>query len=70
MKNKDTVKGQVLDTYAGSRYLIRLESGEEVKAYLCGRMKKARVRVSIGDNVEIVLDPAKGNCTNRVVWRA
>lgn len=68
--NKDKVIGTVTETLAGSRYRVVLkDDGREVMAYLAGKMKLNRVSIYVGDKVEIVLDPAGGKATNRIVWR-
>jgi len=64
-----TLNGEILECYAGGKFLVRLEDGTEIKAYLSGKMRLAKVRVNIGDTVAIILDPAGWNATNRVVWR-
>lgn len=69
MKRKDTVIGRVTEALAGARYRVELEDGRVIMAYLAGKMKLNRVSIYIGDKVEIVLDPAGGKATNRIVWR-
>ncbi len=36
------------------------ESGEEVLAYLSGKMRKFRIKVLVGDTVLMILDPYGG----------
>ena len=67
MNNK--IIGIVKEAYAGARFLLELEDGREVKAYLSGKMKIKHIQVNIGDKVEVVLDPNGGNATNRIVYR-
>ncbi len=61
--------GIVIEALAGSRFKVRMEDGKEVLCYLAGKMRIKKINVYVGDNVEVVLDPAGGNATNRIVWR-
>lgn len=62
-------KGKVVERFAGNRFLVELQSGETVKAYKAGRMNVNKISIDVGDNVEVLLDPAGGNATNRIIWR-
>ena len=59
MKNKDTIEvtGKVMECFKGGKFLIKLDSGQDITAYLSGRMKKFRIRVLLGDNVKVELSP-------------
>lgn len=68
--SKDTPhKGDVIEEHAGNIYLVKLHDGREVLCYLAGKMKFNRIHVLIGDRVDVLLDPYKGNATNRIVRR-
>lgn len=59
-KEKDpTVPGVVTEALPNTLFRIKLKDGdgEEILAYLSGRMRRFRIRVLIGDKVDIVLDP-------------
>jgi translation initiation factor IF-1 len=66
---KDNPKGLVVEALAGTRFRVQMDSGETVTAYLAGKMRIRQVSVFVGDRVEVVLDPAGGKATNRIVWR-
>ena len=68
-KSSNNPKGRVMATYAGARFLVQMDDGKEIKAYLAGKMKLRKIQVSVGDMVEVVLDPLGGNATNRIVYR-
>lgn len=61
--------GVVTETLAGARFRVQMPDGKEVICYLAGKMKIRQVSVMVGDKVEVVLDPAGGKATNRIVWR-
>ncbi|HBB65681.1 MAG TPA: translation initiation factor IF-1 [Candidatus Vogelbacteria bacterium] len=67
--NGATVAGTVLEALPNTIFRVQLEGegGKEVLAYLSGRMRINRIRVLIGDRVEVLLDPygEKGRITRR-----
>ena len=70
MSNDDymPLEGTVEEILVGGRYRILLTTGNEVEATLSGKMRKARIRVLVGDQVEVdvsVYDPKKGRITFR-----
>jgi len=70
-----TARGIVTEALPSTLFRVRIEdnkenSGEEKKeilAYLGGKMRMHRIKVLIGDAVEIVLDPYGGK--GRIVKR-
>ena len=58
-ENKQT--GQVIESLPNTMFRIRVdEDGSEVIAYLAGKMRLHRIKVLVGDKVEIVPDPYGG----------
>ena len=56
-----TSVGIVTEALPNALFRVRLQSGEnEVLAYLSGKMRLNRIKVMIGDSVELVLDPYGG----------
>jgi translation initiation factor IF-1 len=51
------VEGVVSQVYAGGQFEVGLEGGNTVRAQLCGRMRKFRIRVLLGDRVTVALSP-------------
>ena len=51
------LKGVVSQVYAGGQFEVTTESGAAVRAQLCGRMRKFRIRVILGDRVTVALSP-------------
>lgn len=64
---KDAVTGTVEEVLPNSLFRVRLGSDELILAYLAGKMRLHRIRVLVGDRVELVLDPYGGRA--RVVRR-
>lgn len=66
-------KGVVEEVLPNSLFRVRLEAekegeeGELLLAYLAGKMRLHRIRVLVGDEVEMVLDPYGGRA--RIVRR-
>ncbi len=63
----EPVIGRVEEVLPNSLFRVLLPSGELVLAYLAGKMRLHRIRVLVGDQVELILDPYGGRA--RVVKR-
>lgn len=64
--DKKTANGTVEEVLPNSLFRVRV--GEElILAYLAGKMRLNRIRVLVGDQVEMVLDPYGGRA--RIVRR-
>lgn len=60
-QSKKTVTGTVVEALPDTLFKVELaETKEVVLAYLSGKMRFNRIRVLIGDRVELELDPYGG----------
>lgn len=66
-KASDAVTGTVEEVLPNSLFRVRMPSGELILSYLAGKMRLHRIRVLVGDTVELVLDPYGGRA--RVIRR-
>lgn len=72
-ETKTTTAGSVEEVLPNSLFRVRLISDEEGKegelvlAYLAGKMRLHHIRVLVGDQVDMVLDPYGGRA--RIVRR-
>lgn len=66
-KEEETIRGTVEEALPNLLFRIRYEDGEEGLAYLAGKMRLHRIRVLVGDVVEVVTDPYGGKA--RIVRR-
>ncbi len=60
--------GKVTDLRGGGVYLVSLDNGVAVGAKLCGKMKRFKIKVVVGDRVTVGLspyDPAHGLILHR-----
>jgi translation initiation factor IF-1 len=70
-----TVRGVVTEALPSTLFRVQigdknadgLEEKKEILAYLAGKMRMHRIKVLIGDSVEIVLDPYGGK--GRIIKR-
>lgn len=73
MKNKDnqnTIRGIVTEALPATLFRVEVkEEGEtkEILAYLSGKMRMYRIKVLVGDKVEVVVDPYGGK--GRIIKR-
>ena len=58
-KRDDHIKldGIISNVYAGGQFEVETDAGAKVRAQLCGRMRKFRIRVILGDKVTVALSP-------------
>jgi translation initiation factor IF-1 len=70
MENKKNVEvkiGYVVEALPNTMFKIELENKEVILAYLSGKMRLNRIRVLIGDRVEMEMDPYGGKA--RIIRR-
>jgi translation initiation factor IF-1 len=63
---QDTSIGIVTEALPNAFFRVKMQEAE-ILAYLSGRMRLNRIKVMVGDNVEVVLDPYGGK--GRIVRR-
>ncbi len=64
-----SVDGQVTEALPNTFFRVRRsDNGEEILTYLSGKMRLNRIRVLVGDRVEVELDPYGGK--GRIVRRS
>jgi translation initiation factor IF-1 len=66
--DKITVEGTVVEALPSTTFLVELENGHRVLAYLSGRLRKNYIRILLGDRVKLELSPydlTRGRITYR-----
>jgi translation initiation factor IF-1 len=67
-KEQETIlDGEVIEALPNTMFRVRYGEGNEQVAYLSGRMKLHRIRVLVGDKVQVLQDPYGGK--GRIVKR-
>ncbi len=66
-KKMEKVSGVVTEALPNTLFRVNLKSGENIMAFLGGKMRLHRIRVLVGDTVELELDPYGGK--GRIVRR-
>ncbi len=59
-KNIDSHIGIVVEALPNTMFKVKYEDGTQEIAYLAGKMKLHRIRVLVGDTVEVKKDPYGG----------
>ena len=60
--------GTVIDALPNSQFTVRLDNGHELLAYTGGRMRRFRIRILLGDRVQVQMSPydlSRGRITYR-----
>jgi translation initiation factor IF-1 len=67
-EDKIEVEGTVVEALPNTQFLVELENGHKVLAYLSGKMRKYYIRIALGDRVKVEMsmyDPSRG----RIIYR-
>jgi translation initiation factor IF-1 len=67
-EEKITLEAVVTEALPDTRFKVELENGQEILAYISGRMRKFYIRILPGDKVKVELSPydmTKG----RIIYR-
>lgn len=71
MSSKDEkleIEGVVVEALPNTQFLVELENGHRVLAYLSGKMRKYYIRILLGDRVKVEMTPydmSRGRITYR-----
>jgi translation initiation factor IF-1 len=57
---EETKKGTVIEAMPNTLFRVLTEDNREVISYLSGKMRMHKIRVLVGDTVEILEDPYGG----------
>ena len=67
-EDKVRMEGTIVKALPGTQFMVELENGHEILAYLAGKMRKYYIRVLLGDRVTVEMstyDLSRG----RIVYR-
>jgi len=60
-------RGTVIESLPSTLFRVKMDNDEEILAYLSGKMRLHRIKVLIGDKVEVILDSYGGK--GRIIKR-
>lgn len=60
MSDPEAVMGTVEEALPNTLFRVKLENDQLVLAYLAGKMRLHRIKVLVGDKVQLMLDPYGG----------
>ncbi|HEY0980107.1 MAG TPA: translation initiation factor IF-1 [Candidatus Paceibacterota bacterium] len=63
----ESVRGTIQEALPNTMFRVELENGTVLVAYLAGKMRLHRIKVLVGDTVEVIIDPYGGK--GRIVRR-
>ncbi|MGB7338615.1 MAG: translation initiation factor IF-1 [Phototrophicaceae bacterium] len=67
-EEKIEVEGTVIEALPNTQFMVELEDGHQVLAYLSGKMRKFYIRILLGDRVKVEMTPydlTRGRITYR-----
>ena len=56
-EKKLQAEGIVVEALPGTQFIVELENGHQILAYLSGKMRKYYIRVLLGDRVTVEMSP-------------
>ena len=56
-EDKIEVEGMVVEALPNTQFLVELENGHRILAYLSGKMRKYYIRILLGDRVRVEMSP-------------
>lgn len=67
-EEKIEVEGTVVEALPNTQFMVELENGHQVLAYLSGKMRKFYIRILLGDRVKVEMTPYDMN-RGRITYR-
>ncbi len=67
-EEKIEVEGTVIEALPNTQFLVELDNGHEVLAYLSGKMRRYYIRILLGDRVRLEMSPYDLN-RGRITYR-
>lgn len=67
-EDKVEVEGTVVEALPNTQFLVEMDNGHRILAYLSGKMRKYYIRILLGDRVKVEMsmyDPKRG----RIIYR-
>ena len=67
-EDKIEVEGFVVEALPNTQFMVQMENGHRILAYLSGKMRKYYIRILLGDKVKVEMsmyDPTRGRITYR-----
>lgn len=52
-----TLRGQVVKAAPGGKFTVKLETGQEVKAQISGKIRQNKIQILIFDEVDVEISP-------------
>ncbi|MEX2144766.1 MAG: translation initiation factor IF-1 [Candidatus Spechtbacterales bacterium] len=65
--NNDQIEGIVTEALPNTLFRVQLADGEEILAYIAGKMRMYRIRILVGDRV--LIERPSGEGRGRIVYR-
>ena len=63
------IEALVIERQPNLLYMVETQDGKQYMCYLAGKMRLHKISVMVGDRVRVLLDPAGGKATNRIIRR-
>lgn len=68
-EEKIELEGIIIEALPNTQFMVQLDNGHKLLAYLSGKMRKHYIRILLGDRVKVELTPYDLN-RGRIVFRS
>ncbi len=68
-EDKIELEGTVIEALPNTHFMVQLDNGHKLLAYLSGKMRKHYIRILLGDRVKVEVTPYDMN-RGRIVFRS
>jgi translation initiation factor IF-1 len=51
------MQGEVVEALPNAMFRVKLENGHQILGHACGKIKKNRIRILVGDKVTVEMSP-------------
>jgi translation initiation factor IF-1 len=66
---KMELEGTVVEALPNTQFMVELDNGHQVLAYLSGKMRKFYIRILLGDRVKVEMNPTYDMNRGRITYR-
>lgn len=67
-EEKIELEGTIVEALPNTQFMVELDNGHKILAYLSGKMRKFYIRILLGDRVKVEVTPYDMN-RGRIVYR-
>lgn len=56
-ESQEIARGVAVEALPNAQFIVDLETGRQIRAYVSGKMRKNKIRIGLGEKVEVEMLP-------------